>query len=332
MKPPAFATFDPLLDDAGADTMLRIRRDHGGYGMYSNEGFDTQYAPGVPQRFDAVANYLKQQDGNNEDLVGAAARTNYFRETYAYGDEISAPGCEVLLHHEALIEEAKRLHGAKVVVPAILYANILIPGQDLATHTDVPEFRGASRKVLPQWLIVVMHHSGLFDAWRMPIATAVTYFGKSEGGALHHYPEGSRGPRENFATRHNTGIILDTDSIFHGVDRVRGRDEDAVTALRPGSRLVTADDGGWNAVDGGEVIAHYGDDEIRFSISWKAYCFADDAAHARWLAHDDDLALETILGRLEAHLRDRGELEGERPKPEDFARLLIDRIIEFPEA
>ena len=81
MKPPAFTTFDPLLDDAGADTMLRIRRDHGSYGMYSNEGFDTQYAPGVPQRFDAIANYLKQQDGTSEDAPTLAARTNYFRET-----------------------------------------------------------------------------------------------------------------------------------------------------------------------------------------------------------------------------------------------------------
>ena len=44
-----------------------------------------------------------------------------------------------------------------------MYANLLLPGQELAVHTDVPEFRGANRKVIPQWLLVVMHHSGLFD-------------------------------------------------------------------------------------------------------------------------------------------------------------------------
>ena len=38
-------------------------------------------------------------------------------------------------------------------------------------HTDVPEFRGANRKLVPQWLLVVMHHSGLFEDYRMPIAT-----------------------------------------------------------------------------------------------------------------------------------------------------------------
>ena len=30
-------------------------------------------------------------------------------------------------------------------------------------HTDVPEFRGLNRKIVPQWLLVVMHHSGCFD-------------------------------------------------------------------------------------------------------------------------------------------------------------------------
>jgi len=60
------------------------------------------------------------------------------------------------------------------------YANVLLPGQELAVHTDVPEFRGASRKTLPQWLLVAMHHSQLFERWRVPIATGVTWWSDSE--------------------------------------------------------------------------------------------------------------------------------------------------------
>ena len=82
-------------------------------------------------------------------------------------------GIEPFLHHEGLVDAARAVHGRPVIEPAIVYANILVPGQELAVHTDVPEFRGANRKIVPQWLIVVMHHSGLFDAWRMPIATGV---------------------------------------------------------------------------------------------------------------------------------------------------------------
>ena len=55
----------------------------------------------------------------------------------------------------------------------IVYANVVLPGQELSVHTDVPEFRGANRKHEPEWLLVVMPLSGLFERWRMPIATGV---------------------------------------------------------------------------------------------------------------------------------------------------------------
>ena len=133
---------------------------------------------------------------NQDDMRTAAARTNYFRETYAYGDEVKAPGVEPFMNHPALAETARKISGVERIVPAIIFANILIPGQELAVHTDVPEFRGANRKVTPQWLLVTMLHSGLFDEWRIPITTCVSWFGKSKGGAFAFYPEGTDGPRE----------------------------------------------------------------------------------------------------------------------------------------
>ena len=57
-----------------------------------------------------------------------------------------------------MVDAARRLFDRPVIEPAIVYANLLLPGQELAVHTDVPEFRGANRKVIPQWLLVVMHH------------------------------------------------------------------------------------------------------------------------------------------------------------------------------
>src|SRR5690349_19844814 len=81
--------------------------------------------------------------------------------------------------------------GRPVIEPAIVYANLLVPGQELAVHTDVPEFRGVSRKQHPQWLIVAMHHSGLFEPWRMPIATGVSWFHDCSGGEFAFYPDGA---------------------------------------------------------------------------------------------------------------------------------------------
>src|SRR6185369_8331172 len=221
------------------------------------------------------------------------------------------------------------IHGRPVIEPAIVYANILVAGQELAVHTDVPEFRGANRTLYPQWLMVVMHHSGLFEAYRMPIATAVGWFNDCRGGAFCFYPDGADGACETLPARANTGIILDTDSVFHGVDPVAI--DGALPTLRPGMALVW-DDGRWVLRDGQAAVARYGWDEVRFSISWKAYCFADEAERIAWREHQDDLELDGILDALVDDLRARGRLTGERPPPTDLALLLIDEYVRFPEA
>jgi hypothetical protein len=332
---PAVHLLDPLLPDAGADTMLSLRRAFGSYGMYSNEAAPPTYAPGLAHRFDAATNYVRTggRFHRGDDKSMLAARTNYFRETYAYGDEIGLPGIELLFHHDGLADAARKIHGREVIVPAIVYANILLPGQELAVHTDVPEFRGANRKLLPQWLLVVMHHSGLFDAWRLPIATAITYFGGGRGGELAYYPDGPAGPAATYPPRHNTAAVLDTDTVFHGVDRVEG-DDGPLRQFRPGMRLHPEADGRWTvrSADGATVLAEYADDDLRYSVSWKAYCFATDDERRAWADHADDLTLDRILADLVADLRARGRLAADDPVPDDeeLGRLLVDEYVRFP--
>jgi hypothetical protein len=311
---------DPLLGPAGADAVVELWHRYGEYGQYSEEGHPMRFAADVPQRWDAASNYVRTHP---EDGRLAAARTNYFRETYAYGDEIRAEGVQPFLRHEALVDAARRIHGREVVEPAIVYANVLLPGQELAVHTDVPEFRGANRTVLPQWLLVVMLHSGLFEAWRMPIATAICYFGHASGGELTYFVDGRP---HTYEPRHDTAVVLDTDTVFHGVERVAG-DEAPLHALRRNMRLRHEGDQRWTLRSAaGDVVHELATDDLRYSVSWKAYCFADEAERSAWATHADDLTLEVILDRL---LDDLGEA---RPAADaDLARLLIDRYIRFPQ-
>ena len=82
--------------------------------------------------------------------------------------------------------------------------------------------------------------------------------------------------------------------------------------------------------DGAAVIARYGWDEVRFSISWKAYCFADERERRAWRGHGDDLVLERILNRLVDDLRARGRLRSDRPPPTSLPLRLIDEYVKFP--
>jgi hypothetical protein len=332
MTTPTHRVFDPLLPRAQATDMVRLCERFGSYGMYSQEASEAQIGQGLFQRHDAVMNFLKTGGRfarREDDNASLGARTNYFRESYAYGDKTYVEGIEPFLNYEGFVEAARAIHGRPVIEPAIVYANMLVAGQELAVHTDVPEFRGANRKLYPQWLMVVMHHSGLFDDYRMPIATAVGWFNDCRGGEFAYYPDGIGGACATLPARANTGIILDTDSVFHGVDPVGG--DTALPSMRPGMQLVW-NDGRWALRDGDAVVARYPWDEVRFSISWKAYCFADEAERRAWREHQDDLVLDRILDRLVDDLHDRGRLDDERPDPTSLALLLIDEYIRFPEA
>jgi hypothetical protein len=332
MPTSAHYAFDPLLTPDGAATMVRICEDFGSFKMYSEEPtFAGLIGEGLPARWDAVRNFVKTggRFGRNEPLQVLAARTNYFRETYAYGNEERVAGIAPFLHHEGFMAAARRLFGRPVIEPAIVYANLLVPGQELAVHTDVPEFRGVNRKRHPQWLIVVMHHSGLFEPWRMPIATGVAWFHDCEGGEFAFYPDGAAAPPVAHPVRYNTALLMDTDTVFHGVDRV-AETSASVDRLRPGMRLSFAGDRRWRMMDGGETIAEYRWNELRYSVSWKAYCFTDAAEQRAWRENVDDLTVDAVVERLVDDLRARGVIRGERPSDTVLVDLLIDSYVRYP--
>jgi len=333
---PTHVHFDPLMAPDEADAMRRLCERFGTYSTYGadaapEESGQTRFAPEVPQRYDAALNFVKTggRFGHREDPRMLAARTNYFRGTYSYdGSAASVPGIEPFLHHEGLRYAASKVHGAELVVPAIVYANLLVPGQELAVHTDVPEFRGANRTVVPQWLCVVMLHSGLFEPWRRRIATGIAYFSDCAGGELAFYPDGPEAPARTVPVRHNTAIVMDTDTIFHGVDRVAS--DDPLPPFSKGMQLRHEGRGTWRLFDAERELARYAWEELRFSVSWKAYCYADEAERRRAEEHNDDLSLPQILDALCADLRERGRLGAERPSDGDLARLLIDEYVRFP--
>jgi hypothetical protein len=328
-------TFDRLFDDDGAAAMVDLCERFGRYRMYiEHEQLDTDIGRGLSQRHDALTNFLRTGGLGavaDESPLTLAARTSYFREEYAYGQEARIDGIEPFLHHDGFVAAAREIHGRAVVEPAIAYANLMVPGQELAVHTDVPEFRGCNRKVMPQWLLVVMHHSGLFDEWRLPIATAIAWFHDCDGGELVYWPDGPNGARHAHAVTYNSAMVLDTDTVFHGVDRIAAVDESSMPRLRPGMTLDYAGARAWDVHDtAGDTVVRYPWEELRFSVSWKAYCFADERERDSWRAHTDDLTLDVVLDRLVDDLRARGRVSGDVARDADLGLLLIDEYVRFP--
>jgi hypothetical protein len=334
----------PLLGDAGAASIVELCERFARYGMYSQEHVESDIGRGLPQRYDAARNFVRTggRFARDEPAAMLAARTNYFREEYAYGLRGLIDGIDAFLHHEGFVDAARQLFDRPVIEPAIVFANLMVPGQELAVHTDVPEFRGCNRKVMPQWLLVAMHHSKLFDEWRMPIATGVAWFHDCPtGGEFAYWPDGAGADPVAHTVRADTALVLDADSVFHGVDRVASATT-GIAPLKPGMALEFAGGGEWavrdgNRDDGGDGgaadVTRYRWDELRFSVSWKAYCFENEAEQTAWRDHVDDLSIETVVDRFIVDLKERGRLDdGPVTVGPDLGQLIIDEYIKFPSA
>lgn len=325
-----YQTFDPILKADEADRIKQIARAFGPHGIYAQAPHDG-FGAGIPQRYDGLLDFLsvhKDAPLAEMDLGQLQSRTMYFRETYAYGDDVRAPGIEPFLYNEPMIEAARAIFNRPVIEPAIVFSNIMLPGQGLHTHTDVPEFRGANRKELPEWLLVAMHHSGLFEDWRMPIATCVSWYHSPAGGQFVFYPDGAGGEAIVHDIAHNTAVIMDTDTLFHAVAPI-AEAQTPLPTLSLDMKIHPVSDDEWEVRDGDQVLATYGWDAMRLSVSWKAYCFASEDERDAWRTNADDLTLDFILDRLFTEMRKRGVM-GDEPPSEGLAELIIGTFIHYP--
>jgi hypothetical protein len=259
------------------------------------------------------------------------AHATYFHQRYV-DTHSSMASVEPFLEHAGFAAAALKLFGRPLVRPFAVTANVLLPGQALALHTDLPEFRGVDGEKDPAWLVVAMHHSGLFDDWRIPIATAVAWFGGgARGGDFVFYPDGPYGRSVAVPAAHNTAIVLDADSVFHGVDRVCANAAE-LPPLPAATELRWGGDGAWVLDDGRCEVARFGWEELRFSVTWRARCYADEAEESKASERARSLSRERVVQILCDDLRGRGRIGEEELDEAALARTISDEYVKFPPA
>jgi hypothetical protein len=229
-----------------------------------------------------------------------------FRGDWAY-DRPLVEGVEPILRSPRFVAAARTVFGASIVRPQIVYVNLSLPmpcGD--GGHTDVPAFRGIDRTVYPVWLLVTMGRSGLFERWRIHIATAVAWFYAGRGGEFTYWPDGPDRQPVVRPMRSNTAVVGDNDVMFHRVESIGGPEDDMVRGLTLDSELCPGPDGEWEVADHGRVLGRYPFAAVRVSVSWKGQVFRD-AEEARLAdEHRDDLGFETVLETFLGDLAARG--------------------------
>jgi hypothetical protein len=269
------------------------------------------------------------------DPAGEVPIAPVFRGDWAHLGEVS-PGVEGLLHHQAFVDGARQLFDAEIVRPHTVYVNLTwqLPFAQGRGHVDIPAFRGFDRSTVPVTFLTIMGLSGLFEAERVKVATAVAWFYEGADGGFEYWPLGAdEAPVVHEGAIHNTAVVGDNDFMWHRV-RPLGRPEDGMVTLSMDARVGTDDGTVWQIHDGDDPVARFGRDRLRVSLSWKADVFADDDERRRHDDHTDDLTEVEVLDRLAADLDARGldatvPVEGPLRDP-DFIGRLQDAYVRYP--
>ncbi len=238
----------------------------------------------------------------------------WFRQDWAY-DAPLVDGIEPILENPRLWKAAAEVFGgAAEIRPQIVYVNLFapIPAFD-AGHVDIPAFRGIDRTAHPVWLLALMLRSGLFEDWRIPIATGVSFWYDGPGGGFTYWPEGPDRPPVRRPCLANTAVVGDNDRMYHRVDPVGPEGTRFMKGLTLDSQLRWAGDG-WEVTDGQAVLERFPFEAIRVSISWKAQVLRTSAEVALVDGHGDDLTLDAVVDAFLADLRTRGR---EIPRPDE---------------
>ena len=162
-----------------------------------------------------------------------------------------------------------------------------VPGQTVPAHLDGVWFWGAHRFHVPQWLLAVMQFSGLFQARLVPQVQLVAYFHEwedprgSRGGQFVHWGEAGAPPAHT-APAPGSGSAMDGSRTVHAARLFEpaaaapALDKSARHALRyaGGGRWALESDG---VARGG---AGWGEEELRFSVVYRARCFGSEAERA----------------------------------------------------
>jgi hypothetical protein len=197
-----------------------------------------------------------------------------------------------------LTAAARQLSGLDEVVVFRVQANAMLPAQGLGRHTDVPEFWGARRWVFPDWLLVAMLHSGLYDDAQLRVISALVWPVATNGGALRIFDRADGELRGSFDPTPGMAVVSDTTRLPHEVTTVPGDEVDA----GPGDSIRLGSDG-WHLRRAGGEQHLLSRDQVRASVLVKLGCFADRSARERCFARTEPaLDEQEVIATLTGHL------------------------------
>lgn len=224
---------------------------------------------------------------------------------------------------------------------------VQLPGQTVATHVDAVYFRKASRFHMPQWLLSVMHFSGLFKEEFVEQVQAVAYYHKwtddRAGTFLFWNDPKTRQPEVSYPISKSANFV-DGSRVIHAAGvympwrkpPILPRGARNTLEYRKGdtSNGGEEEEHMWDVKVDGQKLQSYKESELRFSAVYRCRCFKDQADKDKYDEEqkpENAWTIDYVMGILRKDMAAKGVLaEGAAIAPVDLGELLIKTYIKYP--
>jgi hypothetical protein len=299
----------------------------------------------LPERMDVGKHFIMTGglDGVKEPFDDLISRVSSFARYTFLRDLDKFPIVKELFESDNFQNAAKSVCPADrtYLDPFQFTFLISVPGQTVAMHLDAPYFWGASRFRFPQWLLVSMEFSGLFQEQFIHQIQVVSY--------LHEWPKENVNPGDGgdfvyysnssywgtVTAKPGSGTIVDGSKVLHAAKIFRPEVKAPHLPKDKPSKLVYVGEDRWELQVAQKAIRTYTTQDLRISMVYRARCFAsaEEAQTYADLPEESMMTLEGILDTLKRGLVARKAITAEKLETIsklELAFLIVDTYIKYP--
>jgi hypothetical protein len=243
---------------------------------------------------------------------------------------------------------------------------LILPGQELPMHFNVPYFWGTDRNRLPHWLLVLMKNSKLFDHLFIPQVQGFSWFNidyssqaildentehldlNGDGADFYFFPyqsemlmkngEEAENPNANkyviLKPTYNSAVFLDGAQVIHGLDRYKP--EDLPPLFAASHRYTVRYDQlnkNWHLFDSrNNLLRSYLKNEVKLMLVWNMHCFSNESQKNRFHTNENvkSLELNEIANIFKKDLKSKNQLPSDDIELIDLWTIALKTYLKYP--
>jgi hypothetical protein len=247
---------------------------------------------------------------------------------------------------------------------------LILPGQELPMHFNVPYFWGADRERLPHWLLVLMKSSKLFDHLFIPQVQGFSWFNidsssnqavidentehldlNGDGADFYFFPylpekksikndneEATENPNANkyviLKPTYDSAVFLDGAQVIHGLDRYKP--EDLPPLFAASHRYTVRYDQlnkNWHLFDSrNNLLRSYLKNEVKLMLVWNMHCFANESQKNKFHTNENfkSIELKQIADTFKKDLKSKNQLASDAIELIDLWTIALKTYLKYP--